>query len=424
MDEPDFIKGNIDEIEGAFGRKYDKDSLHLRNAFGYDNRNQYLNPIKPIEEPFKAIAAIGSVYEGKLSDKDFVAVAVAGAMTSEAATLDNRFKEAPDDIKPMFTSRIYATGLSDAKISPLVKDKVNIVQFGRESAIQALKTYESGDKRILAHMLGSAIKCMSYNLRNMEKLDYKIIADAEMAGRIFNMMKRDPELCTIAEKQDGLTREHLKDIQYMVQASKVVSNAMKAATKLEQDKKGKIQLSDAERQEVVSHIVLKRVLDESIEQRMKKCNGNPKFQEKINLINEKYTRDINQIDKELRVVMSTNNIDFAKKEELLNKKQELEEYKKYHETVLRDTYSEKNEIMTMSGSQMKTLKNEVKNYIKETGIYKNNIDDLGKEMQSDKFIGKLSAMTTAIQNSKKTKKKAAEKSASKKEIKSNTVKQM
>ena len=396
---PNRFKANLAAIEGLYGREFDKTNKTLMAAFDGIGGNSKLRTFKPINEKFKAVAKYGAG-ERTLSEKDFVAIAFAGALTPEAAAKDPRFANAKPEDKAFYTGPKYTSGIGAINIDSDIKKYADIIQFGRTSASDALKEYEKGNKTPLAHILSSGIKNLCNKAKNSEVLYYDAVNDAEMAVRMMEMMYRDTDLFNLAQKE-GFSNEDIKSVKSMRLASHATAVAIESTDRLVEAEVHKKKLTKDEKIRAVTDIVFKRIIDESYMMNNSRMLRNPDYQKEYAEIKAKYDREIKPINDELAKNMVGKEY-IARRAELFDKKQQLEEYLEYNKGVLRAKYLPENQLMkglTNKESFMK-MRQDVKKVVEKSGLYKCSTKDLKKKIEDKKFVQNMKAVVDSYQNQK------------------------
>ena len=402
LDIPDPLKENVASLDGLYGKTFNKKDKRLDNMFGGYAGSDKTKLFKPITDDFKAIGPAGNMENAKLSDKDFAAIAFAATTTPDVAAEDKRYVEATPADKAFFTSRKYTTDIATNRSTYSVKPYAENIQKGRMTAAEAMKAYENGSKMPLAHVLASGLKTISHNLKGMKALDQCTLADAEMGCRMLNILSRDPELFYIAEQSEGLTRNDLRNVKTMYQGANVIINEKNALKRLKEAEKGNVKFSKDEKADLLTDIVMKKIMDESIAQNRRSCEANPKYREEMLPINKRYNEEVRPIVNELAQNISGPQY-FERKAQLLSKKQELDEFKDYHETCIRDKYAEQNKMLESlkDPKQVKDLRKSIKEFVTSAGLQNMSVEKLEKEMQSKNFVGKVSKIMAENQNKQK-----------------------
>jgi len=275
---PDFYKKQLENLENIYGREPRYDASSMQGVFSPDpERPDRIREFPGIRKEYSSIGPTRIPYG--IADKDFTAIAFAGALTREA--LEEGMKGSYGTVyDPDITGPEYSEKAAVKTFGKDIAKYKGVIQFGRTSAEQALKEYSEGNKEPLAKLLAAGIKyCRNY-VRNSDKLDNAYILYHEMASRMLNMMDRDPELERIALEND-LTRGMKARMKDLEAGAKVVKEAAKGVEKLLSVKKTHVPLTEEEKLGAATDIVMKRILSESCRRTAKLEHGYNRLLESI-----------------------------------------------------------------------------------------------------------------------------------------------
>ena len=385
---PETYKENLAAIEGLYGRTLDTKNKKLMAAFDGIGGNSKVRTFKPINDEFVAVGKYGASGRN-LSEKDFVAIAYAGALTPEAAAKDPRFADAKPEDKAIYTGVKYTTKIGSVSIDADTKKYSDVIQFGRTSAAEAMKEYQKGNKKPLAHILASGIKTICDKAKNADKLNYMTIGEVEMLNRMTDMMYRDTDLFILANKE-GVGNEYLHYGKGLKVASHIIATGNNAHNKMEQAENSKTKLTKAERLKAVTDMVVIRILDESYNMTNRKLLQNPEYKKELKAIEDKYKKDVAPINAEIAKNMVGKEY-FERRAQLFDQKQKLDEYLEYNKGALRQKYLPENKLMESLTSieSYKKLRQDVAKFVEKTGIYKKSNKDIIKAIDDKKFASNM-----------------------------------
>ena len=204
---------------------------------------------EPVKCDFKAIyrgEGPEETADAKLSEKDFVALAIAGARTPQSFALSGRRAALSKDLQEKkitreeYDAKLFQ--LNDAfstedqclrKSEDYTFSKVNLpycpdvfckeyfpcVQNGRKMASHAMEEYEKNNLKPLAKLIAFGITEMTATNRKEDANVYQASV-AEMCKRMSNMLERDPDLKKEAFKQ-GLRQQDLNMIDSFTMQNKI-----------------------------------------------------------------------------------------------------------------------------------------------------------------------------------------------------------
>ena len=210
-------------LEAVFGKKpefleefQDKQVMKLIEVEknGKKEKVSSFTQLTEIKEEFKGIGPAGK--NSKLSDKDFVAIAIAETTTNEVFRPEYEKLKKHKAFEGMTLKEVaenYSAHTFDA-YSAEIMDKLTgtipFVQAARLKAAEDLKAYERGDKRPLATVLANNLNFLSkkWKANNHALFDSgtEFLFTSEVGQRMYGILERDPELMDLAKKA-GLNPE-------------------------------------------------------------------------------------------------------------------------------------------------------------------------------------------------------------------------
>lgn len=248
----------ISFLEDLYGFTPNLKQKYLFNNDATDERNEkhpqtgkYISILtdEPVRHDFKAIYRGGDPAEAaeeKLSEKDFVALAVAGARTPQSFALSGQrsallknlqdqkiTREQYDEALFELDSGYSAEDMRLRKIDnysiskcdtpyatdAFCKENFPCIQNGRKLASRAMEAYEAGNLKPLAKLIAFGVTDIVATNRGVTAAKFQASA-AEICKRMSNMLERDPELKKEAFRQ-GLQQQDLDMIDSMTMQSMI-----------------------------------------------------------------------------------------------------------------------------------------------------------------------------------------------------------
>lgn len=230
-----FDKDKIVRLDELFGKKvilhsalYQAAKVNLNKEpkdFFAEYKEEFV-PIGPHKDDFT------------LSEKDFAALAYAGAASHGVTKLGDRYN-----------------GLDAVA-----------VERGRKAAYEAMKAYAEGDKEPVAKLLAEGITFVANETKNAKSIDDAFVCNSEMVNRMRHMLHREPELQRLGVIHFGLTRENFRSIKETDIGAKLLEDYKEAGQRLNTDKN----MSSMERARFVNDIVTKKTVDYIMRAQVKK----------------------------------------------------------------------------------------------------------------------------------------------------------
>ena len=211
-----------------------------------------------------------------LSNKDFAALAYAGALGQEAYAKSAEMK--PADTEQSDYIRSYTSGLG-SRIAP---DSNTVIQTsgsinqGRTEAQKAMEAYKLGNKAPLGALIKNGIQTIVEQQKNNPCIETSAV-DAEMAQRMINMLNRDSQLMDAA-KASGLRTKDIEYIKNIEALSKVEAASYEATHELAHNPS----LTAGQRSQYMEDIIVKKIVEESQQNALKIRNENKTYQQRIN----------------------------------------------------------------------------------------------------------------------------------------------
>ncbi|MCR5339472.1 MAG: hypothetical protein K6E75_13045 [Lachnospiraceae bacterium] len=232
------------------------------------------------------LKAIGG--QGQLSNKDFAAIAFFGALLPgayKAAGTIPDFEGNPisdqDGAECFGTMHTYDL-IQANNPRALIGMKVGGMQYGREKAKEAMEAYATGDKKPLAKLLAYGLKFMVNEDKQADTLGANLVLRGEMAGRMLAMLDRDPKLLELMQAgENGMTKEDLLYVRSMIKAAQIYNSAEQAREKLETVIKEGRSLSNAEKEKMMTDLLVSVKLETAFRINANKATDNPECLEKM-----------------------------------------------------------------------------------------------------------------------------------------------
>ena len=342
-----------------------------------------------------------------LSEKDFAALAYAGTMTTEAAAEENRHTAYPQ-LKTLVTGKYYGTEFMKEPIPSECKYHLDAIVAGRNSAINAMNEYATGDKYPLAHVISSGIRHIAAAARASEKVDDNFILYSEMGSRLMEMLERDEELKTLAitKNETEKIKEDYEFIKSINEAAKIRKNSVEASKNLEWFAENKPDAKRSEKEELVTDIVMNKFLDYSVKKHAEKRESTNTYKK----LNEDALAVAQGAMKGLvaaRQAHAISDEEFKRQAKIVDDQVSLERL------ILADRSRNVTlEVMVPDDESVKELRKNIKELVKDSGICKKSIADIQKELKSEKkLVSKLASLSKKTRETKLAEqaRKAAEK---------------
>ena len=232
------------------------------------------------------LKAIGG--QGQLSNKDFAAIAFSAALLPggyKAAGTIPDFEGNPisdQDGAECFGTMHTFDLIQANNPRALIGMKVGGMQYGREKAKEAMEAYANGDKKPLAKLLAYGLKFMVNEDKQADTLGANLVLRGEMAGRMLAMLDRDPKLLELMQAgENGMTKEDLLYVRSMIKAAQIYNSAEQAREKLETVIKEGRSLSNAEKEKMMTDLLVSVKLETAFRINASKATDNPECLEKM-----------------------------------------------------------------------------------------------------------------------------------------------
>ena len=405
---PDEYRDVINAIDGIYGRNPKRAGNMSASIFN----DEEIQKLKNIDDK---LCAVGPCNEGDtLSEKDFVAVSFASAMTPEAFEKTGLSSKAysPEDNFRM-RGNDYTMVLFQEKNSFRSGQYADAIEYGRQNAAEAMKAYKNGDKAPLASILATGIKYLTEETKKFNSLTSEIIGAAEMVSRMAGMVERDKELKKLTLR-DGIKEADLNYAKSMKKEAEIYIASKAAQEKLYGEaannewSKG---LSDPDKRvELITDIIIEETLKGSI----KKCDA---LRDK----NPKYIDEVGKIAMEIQGVIKAsaalaNEPDKEKAKETQDQLTLRNEYLQYKMIQSYTKYRVDNPMIENlnNDTRKKELTESVKEAVLATGMQNLSPQELKKKLSTGNVLRKV-----AVLNNMKiaNKKEAAAKKGTEKDIK-------
>ena len=309
IDRIDAMMGMIPEVTGEF------DNI---NVFRKEMVPKFRNPVsifrrvKAIDNDFKAIGS-NSRYD-LFSSRDFAALSYAATLSDAVyniqdnklmQTFDGRLMDRETRSFNFRSKFIFDTSFESVQN---LSEHIDQIINSRTHTSNVLTSYKNGDKAPLAKLISDGLQGFSTIARNTPAdKTASLVCMSEMGLRMMAMLDRDPELMNLA-KQNGLTGETLVHIRSMGVEGDLSYKAAEFESKLHRngfnagDKEG---LSEAEKLEYYTDLVMKNYIDEAREKNDKEIYNNPEYKQKISELERKLDlRDDSAMEKYAREVQN------------------------------------------------------------------------------------------------------------------------
>ncbi len=197
----------LDQYEAMFGMTPDNKVFVGYNMAEYVPKGSNkpiseFNKLKQITNTFKAIGSDDPM--DRLSNKDFTAIALAASLSRDVYNKMSH-KVAYNEYQYHFVNALSASNDGGA-ISDL-----DVCELSRQEAAKALTEYKNGNKKPLAHLIKAGLRSLGDGFYYHELHWDASLYSSEMGKRLYSMLKRDPELYSLAKK-DGFENRDIQAI--------------------------------------------------------------------------------------------------------------------------------------------------------------------------------------------------------------------
>ena len=237
---------------------YDNNSTEDRDK-RHPQTGKYLSILtdEPVKFDFKAIyrGDDPAAEDAKLSEKDFVALAIAGARTPQSFAKSgaqaellknlNENKISQEEYDKQLFKLTTGFTMEDERLRKVdnysfakcettyatddfCKQNFPCIQNGRKMASHAMEEYENGNLKPLAKLIAFGVTDIVATNRTVNVAKFQAAA-AEMCKRMSNMLERDPELKKEAFKQ-GLQQQDLDMIDSFTMQNRIHNKAAYGVT--------------------------------------------------------------------------------------------------------------------------------------------------------------------------------------------------
>ena len=399
---PDWYLEQYNNVMSVFGMSPENNE-RLSAVFGENINEKFPN----VQAEYAQIG--NGLKEGRtLSDNDFAAIAYAGALTSSAASLDERGKGAWDVEynKTLVTGKDYTSILAKKPIPAEAAGFANVMQAGRQGAVDVMNEYKKGNKVPLATMLTDGIRQIAASCRLSRTVDDSFLINGEMARRMVAMIERDNTLRAIVNTQIAKDYKRItEDMNYIssvCQIGKIYAGAEEARNRLDKSSKEPelYPLSENDKIELATDILMLNVINNAKDVFYKYMDESIKtkstYKNKVRDINNK---DIEETDDAIAIEDEAERnkaIDNA----ALNKKVRM--------AVVRDYFSDDKLIRSLtSDNATASLRESVKKLVKDNGFKELSPGQIIEKMNDKKIVQKLASVTAKSneESAKETSKK-------------------
>lgn len=278
-------KRGVSRAEALYGpRPYLHEDFKRNNVVTAEDTEQQ----HQFTEPYSPIGASKDA-DARLSDKDFAALAYGAAFTPGAFNaVDKKDYVTPDKetsravMQPRFTTELNSE-LFFGKTDPIGKPYLNVIEYSRQTADYALRDYANGDKSTLAELISTGIQGIVQS--NRATIPVCDGLDTEMAARMREMLKRDPELKQLAMQQ-GLKQQDLDYIDSMEAIVRINERFTEAQHLLCSD----IDMTPEERKQHVADYLTYIILAEQADKAIQIRDADAGYKAKIDAFEEDFLK--------------------------------------------------------------------------------------------------------------------------------------
>ena len=376
---------NLYAVESLYGMKPEYNAYTTN--FKQEDFQNVFTAIPDEEIP----APVGPAYKtDKLPDKDFVAIAYAGALTPDIAKLDPRLPEYLDR-KTLYTGKDYTSNLFMRPMPESCTEYKQCIQGGRNAARLALNEYSAGDKMPLAAILAAGIRHIAAQARNRDTIDDSFIVNGEMGRRMVDMLNRDKELMKLANlggteklKNDialisGIA--NVANIHIKCQAAKKSLNTWSKKTEDQQRA-----LTTDMKRELITDIIFEKLINESITKKNHKRYEGTRYKTKVGKAKSDY-------DKAWAELSAKNDSGQISDEDFEKEMQKLDDRLGIEKAIASDTNRGETILTDLQNTKYaEALRENVKKLVKDSGLAKKSPREILNELNSQKILGKIATL--------------------------------
>ena len=387
----DKLYGKIPERpEGLKEDKFDNEAMAKLKVY-----NEEFAPIGPHEE------------NDVLSDKDFAAIAFAGALTPAAVRLGGKvIKQLSPEENLMMTGEKYSINFfSDNYKAFNTGVYADAIQYGREHASEAMKAYVGGDKAVLAGILTGGIKYLVETGKTYSENCSQLNGVGEMARRMTEMLERDKELKKFALR-DGLTEKDIACVKAINRRATIYNAGVKANEEMREAVKDNAWQNEYAAPEARIELITGMVMNDLVNASIRKC------EEERNK-NTSYLADVERESADIKD--HTERIIEWKQKGFLTEKAE---------EIMKDKIDVANFRMILAGSKYRVenhlinslsdekeydkIKSKVSEVVKDAGLHNLSPKDLKSRYNSGDILKKIAVYTSLKPKAAAPKTKVAE----------------
>ena len=151
------------------------------------------------------------------------------------------------------------------------------IQGGRESAENALRAYQAGDKAPLAKIIANAAEYVSAGTKNETTVTQTSFNDARLTCELLDLLEEDKELKAAAEEQ-GLTKQMVKDCRSLDLMRDLKQKCLDAEKDLAQAAAEHREMSPEEKKNCLHDIFKYRTAEASLMEEVE-VNNNPELKQ-------------------------------------------------------------------------------------------------------------------------------------------------
>ncbi|MCR5213413.1 MAG: hypothetical protein K6E10_03285 [Eubacterium sp.] len=345
------FKAKMQVLDDLFSPEIPDQSV-FRNVF----RKRSGQPIKGIDNFKKEFKPIGEYkFEILLSDKDFAAISYGACLSGDAAGLDKSLMVASPEETALINGEKYTIDICNKETANNLKDNIEVINKGRNIASDALRDYANGYKEPLSRIIASTMKYIADSTATSDFVGPDYFYKSEISSRMMKMMNRDPELLKLSLK-NGLTNDIYTKVKTVQKETEIMARHVDGINKL-CNMNSVNKMTDKEYENHQMDIVMKTVLDVSLENGIKSAQSNPDYKKEIKTFTEKCNKEYSEINR-------------SNKPEDRIKKSKLQEVNALRGKLILAKYIPENPLIKTlkNPKEADKLRDELKKFMKKSGI--------------------------------------------------------
>jgi len=408
---PQTERAKIARVEAVFGRNPQYEA-GFAAAFGTEE--QFKQTFTRLDEENNLMPIGKNEVDRKLSEQDFTAIAFAGTLTVESASLDTRFIpeiEPGKENDPKARTRYY--NLAEQKVllfgfdytRALMENPVpvgsgavkHVIQNGRMAALDAMQEYALGNKEPLAHIIASGVNRICAACRTADKITEDFFLYGEMGLRLTGMLERDQELMKLA-LNNGMMKADVTYVSSIAASAELFRKARDAEIALG-DQQTNAHLTENQKLELTTDILTFKVVQENLNSKYDKIA-------KDDAVETKMMRWRKETDAKIQAIDANGSLSQEQKEAKYENVMSAHRIEVLELNNLYRGYRGKKTLFDSIANpeEKDSLRKAVKEMVTTAQLEKRMPETILKETKSKSYIGKLATLQKNIESQGETEK--------------------